>query len=207
SSTHPKFAINLDDCLLCHSDSGQKPLKPEHLEREANTCLICHKSEVVSTLMKPIKTSLTFILPEKLFPNSSSLVPFIVKVRDEYNDPVELANVEFQMDMIFGKRFMGNASTNSVGLATLNYRVKDEGTFNVEAVFKGDENYVGTSNITDITVVSETSYGEYQSGIQLSIYYPSLLIVFLVISMFIIYGYITFQLIGVYKEKDKQKNC
>ncbi len=191
SEDHPEMAVDLDDCLLCHGLEGLTPLKSEHIEREGDTCLICHTSDYASASITPVITNLVISMPEEIF--EDSVIPYYVKLRDLEDNPVSHAIIEFHAYTISGRQFLGYAITNTTGSSTFSIKVEDEGSFTVEAVFRGNELYSGSRNSTDIITLPSTTQKESQDSVWLSIDYSQIIIIS-IISVLAVYGYAMFQL-------------
>jgi parallel beta-helix repeat protein len=64
---------------------------------------------------------------------------------DEDNNPIVGALVYFYLSDSSFEDFIGSALTNSFGVATFYYYVEKEGSFQLKALFMGNEKYAGTS--------------------------------------------------------------
>jgi hypothetical protein len=203
SDEHPEFSIDLSDCLLCHGPRSILPLNSTHLERKEGTCYICHEEE--SELDDILENSLLLMSMPNEVKISDIPISYSAILSDEHNNPISEASIEFIINTTLGTFSIGNSMTNSTGIAILNHRYQNEGLVELDVVFQGNEKYSGSMDTKTISILSTDDISETQDSYLFGLNYLEVVVVVLIISIFLVYGFTIIQLINVSKVKKENK--
>lgn len=77
---------------------------------------------------------------------------------DEDGNPITEATVHFYLIDNLSEQFIDSASTNSSGTATIFYKVKREGNFQIKSLFLGNQKYAGSSMSNNLVVKGGNHY-------------------------------------------------
>ena len=98
-------------------------------------------------------TSLTIAVPS---PPQGKECTIAVTLHDEHDTPLQNINIDFYF---CGTDKIGSATTNSTGVASLEYSMPGTGTYRINAMYRGTANYAqSSSDYVYIVVIDDAPY-------------------------------------------------
>ncbi|MEM2507592.1 MAG: Ig-like domain-containing protein [Nitrososphaeria archaeon] len=125
-------------------------------------------SGTTNLIVNPFTTTLTLEVPQA---TQGRPVTIKATLKDENNNPVQGANIRFQIYDGTTWSDIGSATTDANGVASINYTPSRTGTFQVRALFNGTTNYFQSTSLT----------GSLNVGVEYTPYYIPVIVVVIVI--------------------------
>lgn len=127
---------------------------------------------------EPLNTTLTLSAPNKAIQNEA--VTLYAILRDEYENAVKSATVEFYLYNGSSWKKIGYRVTNQSGVASLSFTTEAIGSFKLKGVFNGETIYATSSS-------QEVSFKVYEKGFDYMPYIILAIVIIIVACVFIIF--------------------
>ncbi|MEM3705972.1 MAG: Ig-like domain repeat protein [Candidatus Bathyarchaeia archaeon] len=102
-------------------------------------------SGTTNLIVNPFTTTLTLEVPSA---TQGKAVTIKATLKDENNNPVQGANIQFQIYDGTTWSDIGSSTTDANGVASISYTPSNIGTFQVRALFSGTTNYSQSTSLT-----------------------------------------------------------
>jgi len=178
-------------------------LKSYHASRSQILDLYIASSAITTpaTVTKGSTTIISLDVPERVLENQSCAV--VARLQDEAGDPVEGATIVLNRITVFGKLEIGQITTDSEGVAVLEYKARMVGTLELEAVYGGSANLAPSSTRTSLIVeplIPSEPVGIFTDRV---IFFLGRGVIYAILgSVALCFAYVGYQIIRLYFEKE-----
>jgi len=102
-------------------------------------------SATTNLIVNPFSTTLTIDVPSATQGKQTTIT---ATLKDENGNPIQNANIDFQLYDGSSWKSIGSDTTDSSGVASITYTPSSTGTFQLKAVFSGTTNYSQSTSTT-----------------------------------------------------------